>query len=181
MRTPPADQRPVGERVSRRGRVFEPEADPDLSLRIAELEDQLREKDEVIEELERSRERTQTKRSSDRKRADDLQAAIQVLEARVKELEQGPTERKNKTIKSQSTFSDRIAELAQHAVQQYDRVQLLDADVLPLVDMDRLFELPSLNNAAFVGCPGKDSVLNAGWFSLRPDCGHFKRLTDLLW
>ena len=64
---------------------------------------------------------------------------------------------------------------------EYDRVQLLDADVLPLANMDALFALPGLEDAPFVGCPGKDSVLNAGWFSLKPDCGHFKRMTDLLW
>lgn len=64
---------------------------------------------------------------------------------------------------------------------EYARVQVLDADVLPLVNMDALFSLPGLEAAAFVGCPGKDSVLNAGWFSLRPSCDHFKRMTDLLW
>ena len=64
---------------------------------------------------------------------------------------------------------------------EYARVQLLDADVLPLANMDALFELPGLADAPFVGCPGKDSVLNAGWFSLRPDCDHFKKMTDLLW
>mmetsp|Transcript_3055 Transcript_3055/g.9100 ORF Transcript_3055/g.9100 Transcript_3055/m.9100 type:complete len:388 (-) Transcript_3055:8-1171(-) len=64
---------------------------------------------------------------------------------------------------------------------EYARIQILDADVLPLVDMDALFHLPGLAEAPFVGCPGKDSVLNAGWFSLKPDCEAFKRLTDLLW
>lgn len=43
------------------------------------------------------------------------------------------------------------------------------------------FELPGLEDAPFVGCPGKDSVLNAGWFALRPSCDHFKKMTDLLW
>ena len=62
---------------------------------------------------------------------------------------------------------------------EYRRIQVLDADVLPLVNMDALFDLPI--SSPFVGCPGKDSVLNAGWFSLQPDCETFKRMTDLLW
>ena len=62
---------------------------------------------------------------------------------------------------------------------EYNRIQVLDADVLPLVNMDALFDLPIASK--FIGCPGKDSVLNAGWFSLRPDCETFKRMTDLLW
>ena len=62
---------------------------------------------------------------------------------------------------------------------EYRRIQVLDADVLPLINMDALFELPIAS--PFVGCPGKDSVLNAGWFSLQPDCETFKRMTDLLW
>ena len=62
---------------------------------------------------------------------------------------------------------------------EYNRIQVLDADVLPLVNMDSLFDLPIASK--FIGCPGKDSVLNAGWFSLRPDCETFKRMTDLLW
>jgi hypothetical protein len=45
--------------------------------------------------------------------------------------------------------------------------------------MDALFDLPI--PSSFVGCPGKDSVLNAGWFSLTPNCETFKRMTDLLW
>ncbi len=62
---------------------------------------------------------------------------------------------------------------------EYRRIQVLDADVLPLINMDALFDLPIAS--PFVGCPGKDSVLNAGWFSLQPDCETFKRMTDLLW
>mmetsp|Transcript_27337 Transcript_27337/g.94490 ORF Transcript_27337/g.94490 Transcript_27337/m.94490 type:complete len:322 (+) Transcript_27337:1946-2911(+) len=61
---------------------------------------------------------------------------------------------------------------------EYDRIQMLDADVLPLVDMDALFSVQP--GAAFVGCPGKYSVLNAGWFLLRPSCAHFRGLTQLL-
>lgn len=61
---------------------------------------------------------------------------------------------------------------------EYKRIQVLDADVLPLVNMDPLFELPLRSD--FVGCPGRASVLNAGWFSLRPDCDHFKSLVTVL-
>lgn len=62
---------------------------------------------------------------------------------------------------------------------EYARVQVLDADLLPLVDLDRFFRLPLTSD--FVGCPGRSSVLNAGWFSLRPDCAHFRGLISVLY
>ena len=64
---------------------------------------------------------------------------------------------------------------------EYNRIQLLDADVLPLVGMDRFFGFFGDSfDSDFVGCPGKVSALNAGWFLLRPSCGHFKAMTQLL-
>ena len=35
-------------------------------------------------------------------------------------------------------------------------------------------------DSAFVGCPGKLSVLNAGWFVLKPSCEHFFEMTKML-
>ena len=61
---------------------------------------------------------------------------------------------------------------------EYDRIQLLDADILPLVNMDLFFDL---DYADFVGCPGRQSVVNAGWILLKPSCRHFKGLVTLLW
>jgi hypothetical protein len=63
---------------------------------------------------------------------------------------------------------------------EYSRIQLLDADVLPLVNMDRFFDLGQSLDSDFVGCPGKLSVLNAGWFVLRPSCVHFEAMSQIL-
>ena len=46
-------------------------------------------------------------------------------------------------------------------------------DMATTTNMDALVR--PTDRISFVGCPGKDSVLNAGWFSLQPDCGAFKR------
>ena len=44
-----------------------------------------------------------------------------------------------------------------------------------------VFPLPGRSlDSDFVGCPGKLSVLNAGWFVLKPSCHHFEALTQLL-
>lgn len=45
---------------------------------------------------------------------------------------------------------------------EYDTIQLLDADLLPLMNMDALFALPARLGAKTVTCPGKVSPLNAG-------------------
>jgi hypothetical protein len=63
---------------------------------------------------------------------------------------------------------------------EYAKIQLLDADMLPLMNMDTLFHLDLPVESDFVGCPGKLSVLNAGWFVLRPSCEHFEGLTQLI-
>mmetsp|Transcript_64525 Transcript_64525/g.126726 ORF Transcript_64525/g.126726 Transcript_64525/m.126726 type:complete len:371 (-) Transcript_64525:223-1335(-) len=63
---------------------------------------------------------------------------------------------------------------------EYARIQLLDADLLPLVNMDRFFALGQSLDSDFVGCPGKLSVLNAGWFVLKPSCEHFEAMTQLI-
>ena len=63
---------------------------------------------------------------------------------------------------------------------EYARIQLLDADLLPLVNMDRFFDFGEALDSDFVGCPGKLSVLNAGWFVLRPSCHHFEAMTQIL-
>jgi hypothetical protein len=63
---------------------------------------------------------------------------------------------------------------------EYARIQLLDADLLPLVNMDRFFDFGAALDSDFVGCPGKLSVLNAGWFVLRPSCLHFEAMTQIL-
>jgi len=63
---------------------------------------------------------------------------------------------------------------------EYARIQLLDADLLPLVNMDAFFDLGVTLNSDFVGCPGKLSVLNAGWFVLRPSCHHFEAMTQII-
>lgn len=63
---------------------------------------------------------------------------------------------------------------------EYSRIQLFDADILPLVNMDRFFSLGKSLDSDFVGCPGKLSVLNAGWFLLRPSCMHFEAMTQIL-
>jgi hypothetical protein len=63
---------------------------------------------------------------------------------------------------------------------EYGRIQLLDADLLPLVNMDRFFDFGQTLDSDFVGCPGKLSVLNAGWFVLKPSCAHFEAMTQLL-
>ena len=63
---------------------------------------------------------------------------------------------------------------------EYAKVQLLDADMLPLMNMDKLFHLDLPVESDFVGCPGKLSVLNAGWFVLRPSCWHFEAMTQLI-
>lgn len=61
---------------------------------------------------------------------------------------------------------------------QYERVQFLDADLLPSINMDMLFTLPF--DYDLVSCPDKVSVLNAGWFLLRPSCEHFRRMVKIL-
>lgn len=63
---------------------------------------------------------------------------------------------------------------------EYARIQLLDADVIPLVNMDAYFRLAEELQTDFLGCPGKISVLNAGWFVLRPSCAHFDAMTRLV-
>ena len=63
---------------------------------------------------------------------------------------------------------------------EYEAIQLLDADLMPLVNMDQFFDVNSVIDSAFVGCPGKLSVLNAGWFVLKPSCEHFFKMTAML-
>lgn len=63
---------------------------------------------------------------------------------------------------------------------EYARIQVLDADLLPLVNMDRFFAFGTSLDSDFVACPGKVSVLNAGWFVLRPSCAHFEAMTQML-
>ena len=48
------------------------------------------------------------------------------------------------------------------------------------VNMDRFFDFGSALDSDFVGCPGKLSVLNAGWFVLRPSCHHFEAMSQVL-
>lgn len=61
---------------------------------------------------------------------------------------------------------------------EYERIQLLDADLMPLTNLDQFFHLPIQSD--YIGCPGKVSTLNAGWFSLRPSCEHFAAMTTLV-
>lgn len=63
---------------------------------------------------------------------------------------------------------------------EYERIQLLDADLLALTNMDRFFEFGEALDSDFVGCPGKVSVLNAGWFVLKPSCAHFESMSQIL-
>jgi len=63
---------------------------------------------------------------------------------------------------------------------EYEVIQLLDADLLPKVNMDSFFQLPSDLSADCVSCPGRVSPLNAGWIALRPSARHSRRLRGLL-
>jgi len=63
---------------------------------------------------------------------------------------------------------------------EYHTIQLLDADLLPLVNMDSLFALPRLLHSRTVTCPGKVSPLNAGWLALEPSTSSYLQMDDLL-
>jgi hypothetical protein len=63
---------------------------------------------------------------------------------------------------------------------EYSKVQLIDADVLPLANLDAYFELPTAVDAALIGCPGLASILNAGWFVAHPSCATWRGLRALL-
>ena len=106
MRPPAAAERPRGERASLRGRVFDADEPPDLSVRVAELESQLLAHREREKELRRQFALLESKRTSDRNRADDLQGDKEMLEAKIAELEnaEGP-ERKEKLIVDQAIWN----------------------------------------------------------------------------
>ena len=55
---------------------------------------------------------------------------------------------------------------------QYQAVQYLDADVMPLRNMDGLFAL----NSAITACAGVTEPMHGGWFVVRPDCDTFAEL-----
>jgi len=54
----------------------------------------------------------------------------------------------------------------------YRAIQYLDADVMPMRNMDGFFAL----NSAFTACAGSTEPLHAGWFLLRPDSGVSREL-----
>lgn len=63
---------------------------------------------------------------------------------------------------------------------EYERIQFLDADVLPERDMHMFFEFPFLLESRVVACPGRVSPLNAGWISFVPDRKDYAALVELL-
>lgn len=63
--------------------------------------------------------------------------------------------------------------------EEYESIQLLDADVLPVVNMDPLFAMPGLAHADTVACPGRVAPLNAGWIAFVPSLKHYEGLTSL--
>lgn len=131
VRFAPAD-RVAGERFSRREAALNQRIDLGdepcpMTLRIAELEAELQQKEAaradavraagVANKYRNDAERREKAAAEDN---EELKLAIEKLEQRVAD---GPS-RKNKEIKSQATFSERVKELADFADKQYDRGQL---------------------------------------------------------
>jgi len=56
---------------------------------------------------------------------------------------------------------------------EYEAVQFLDADIMPLTNMDAFFRLPK-----FTICAGMVSPLNAGWMRLEPRCEDYENLRN---
>ena len=63
---------------------------------------------------------------------------------------------------------------------EYAAIQLLDADLLPVANLDPLFGLAQDFKAQVVACPGKVAPLNAGWVLIWPSLDTFAGLVRTL-
>lgn len=73
-------------------------------------------------------------------------------------------------------FQDNYTKLHIFDLSQFDRIVYLDADILPLSNVDELFDLPATIAATHDFDRGIDEYFNAGVMSLRPDRKLFKKL-----
>jgi len=63
---------------------------------------------------------------------------------------------------------------------EYKTIQLLDADLLPVNNLDPLFSLTKAFDTEVVACPGKVAPLNAGWVLIRPSLSTYEGLLKTL-
>ena len=63
---------------------------------------------------------------------------------------------------------------------EYATIQLLDADLLPVNNLDPLFSLTKAFDTEVVACPGKVAPLNAGWVFIRPSLSTYEGLLKTL-
>ena len=63
---------------------------------------------------------------------------------------------------------------------EYRTIQLLDADLLPVNNLDPLFSLTKAFDTEVVACPGKVAPLNAGWVLMRPSLSTYEGLLKTL-
>jgi alpha-N-acetylglucosamine transferase len=75
-------------------------------------------------------------------------------------------------------FRDNYTKLHLFNLVEFERIVYLDADVLPLLGMDDLFDLPGPLAAAFDHGRGVSDYFNAGVLSLRPDARVFDQLME---
>lgn len=74
------------------------------------------------------------------------------------------------------TFGSMVfAKAAAWQLTEYEHVQFLDADIMPMRNMDGFFHLPH-----FSFCAGAVSPMNAGWFSLKPSCDDYAGIRALV-
>jgi len=101
-------------------------------------------------------------------------AALPEKDARVLSVS-GVSVRYTKTLIGPLNFASTVAaKFYSWQLTMYDAVQFLDADVMPMRNMDALFSFPS-----FAACPGRVSPLNSGYLMARPSCDIFADLLDL--